>query len=117
MQQITCLNCPLRCSIEVKHDESAILAVEGNNCERGYKYAIELINLPYRNLVTYVKVKNSTARSVQVTTTQPVPCDKIQDLEEMLAGITLVAPVKKQDIVLTNVLNTGIDIMAISQAL
>ena len=46
MQQITCLNCPLRCSIDVEYDESAIYSIERNNCERGYRFAIDLLDLP-----------------------------------------------------------------------
>ena len=117
MQQITCLNCPLRCSIDVEYDESSIYIIEGNNCERGYRFAIDKLDLPNRNAFAYVKVANSSAKTVKVITTKPISRDLIPMLEEELAKITLNAPVKVQDLVIANVFNTGVDIVAASQAL
>ena len=117
MQQITCLNVLYDASIDVEYDESAIYSIERNNCERGYRFAIDLLDLPNRNMFGYVKVENSTSKSVKVITTKPIPRDLIPVVEEMLSKITLNAPVEVQDLVIKNVLDTGVDIVAASQAL
>ena len=91
-------------------------SIERNNCERGYRFAIDLLDLPNRNMFGYVKVENSTSKSVKVITTNRFR-DLIPVVEEMLSKITLNAPVLAQDLVIKNVLDTGVDIVAASQAL
>lgn len=117
MQQLTCLNCPFRCKIDVEYDEDSIFAIEGNNCERGFRFVLDSLNLPKRNLSVYVKVENSSVQKIKVTTSHPINRDLIPDLEDMLGKITLQAPVKPGDLVLANVLDSGVDIISTEQAL
>lgn len=116
MQQLTCLNCPLRCRIEVEHSEDAILAIEGNNCERGFRFALDSVNLPKRNLSAYVKVENSSVQSVKVATTEPISRQLVGKVEKILDQLVLKAPVKINDLVIPNVLDSGVDIIAVGQA-
>ena len=85
------------------------------NRERIHKYIEYVKNEiedPRRIVTTTVKVKNGEHPLVPVWTADPIPKDKIFDLVKMLRKIKLNAPVNPDDIVLKNIFNTEINVLA-----
>ena len=47
-----------------------------------------------------------------VRTSEPVPKEKIKEVINQLKGLTVKAPVRREDVILRNVAGTGADIIA-----
>ena len=111
-QQITCINCPVGCRMTVTQNEAGdVVKVEGNTCLRGDKYARQECTLPLRMITAVIPVENSRI-PLSVKTASPVPKKLITDVMEALKKLQVTAPVSLGQIILKNVCNTGIDIIA-----
>lgn len=70
MQQVTCIECPMGCTVEVEVQSGAVVSVSGNGCPRGKAYAESEVTCPVR-VVTSV-VRTVDGRMVPVKTSKPV---------------------------------------------
>jgi CxxC motif-containing protein len=87
------------------------MSVTGNTCKRGETYGINEIKNPVRVVTTTVKIDGGTHAVLPVKTKNPIPKDLNFKCIEILNNITLKAPVKMGDIVVKNILDTGVDIV------
>ena len=67
---------------------------------------------PTRIVTSTVPVRGGSLRMVSVKTASAIPKRKIADCLHRLKGIELEAPVKIGDIVIKNVCDTGVNIVA-----
>jgi CxxC motif-containing protein len=110
--EITCINCPMGCSLNVVMENGNVNNVAGAACKRGIAYAeLECTN-PTRIVTSTVPVRGGGLRRVPVKTGNAIPKSKIASCLHSLKGIELEVPVKIGDIVVKNVCGTGIDIVA-----
>jgi len=109
--EIICTVCPKGCTLRVKYQDDQILSVEGG-CKRGEKYAASELLDPRRMVASTVKVKNGVHPLVPVYTSQAFPKPLIPQLARALREVEVSAPVKINQVVLKNALDTGIDIVA-----
>ena len=111
-QQITCINCPVGCRMTVTQNEAGeILNVEGNTCLRGDKYARQECTFPLRMITAVIQVENCSM-PLSVKTASPVPKKLIPEIMDAVKKLQITAPVALGQTVLTNVCDTGIDIIA-----
>ena len=111
-QTITCINCPVGCRMTVSlSDTGEFLSVTGNTCPRGAKYAQQECTLPERMITAVIPVAGSET-PLSVKTASPVPKKLISSVIDELARIQVSLPVTIGQIVLPDVLNTGVDIIA-----
>lgn len=117
--ELTCVVCPFGCQIEVEIDEDKnVLSVVGNTCKRGENYAKTEIKDPRRNICSTVKVLGSKEKYiVPVKTSKEIPKDKISECMKEINKATVSVPVHIGDIVIKDVLNTGVDIVATNNVL
>lgn len=115
-RELTCITCPMGCALTVELEENKVISVMGNTCKRGISYAEAECTNPTRMLTTTVKVCGSKAPLVCVKTAMPVPKPLLSQCMEELNKIKVNAPVKRGDVILSNILDTGIDILATSEA-
>lgn len=111
-RELTCIGCPLGCSITVTMDGNEVTSVTGNTCPRGDAYARKEVTNPTRIVTSTVRVTNGTAAMVNVKTASDIPKGKIFDCVAALRDIEISAPVKIGDVILSNVAGTGVDIIA-----
>ncbi len=111
-RELVCIGCPIGCQLEVKIDEDKVLEVKGNICLRGKTYAEKECTNPTRIVTSSVKVEGGEISAVSVKTKSDIPKDKIIQCIEELKGLVVSAPIKAGDIVLENVANTGVHIIA-----
>lgn len=114
-REMTCICCPLGCSLTATKEPTGEITVTGNTCPRGEEYARTEWLDPRRVVTTTVRVTGGKAGEeamVSVKTREPIPKDKIQDCIRVLASVTLKAPVHIGDVVLDNVVGTGVDVVA-----
>jgi len=114
-RNLTCIVCPLGCRIEVEMSDGKIFNIKGNVCDRGLGYAKEECTSPKRVLTTLVRVKGGSLPVTSVKTTKPIPKELVGKVHDALAKITIEAPVEGGTLVLSNVLNTGADVIVTRQ--
>lgn len=112
LRELVCIGCPIGCQLEVKIDEDKVVEVKGNMCLRGKTYAEKECTNPTRIVTSSVKVEGGEISAVSVKTKSDIPKDRIIQCIEELKGLVVTAPIKAGDIVLENVANTGVDIIA-----
>ena len=111
-KNLTCVACPLGCSITVELDDAGnILSVTGNTCKRGDAYARTEMTNPTRSLTSTVKVSGGAHPVVPVKSAAPVPKSMMFDCMKEINQVTLQAPVKIGQVVIQNILGTGVDIV------
>lgn len=112
LRELVCIGCPIGCQLEVKIDEDKVVEVKGNMCLRGKTYAEKECTNPTRIVTSSVKVEGGEISAVSVKTKSDIPKDRIIQCIEELKGLVVTAPIKAGDIVLENVANTGVHIIA-----
>ncbi len=108
----TCIVCPRSCKGEliIKGDNN--YETKGFLCKRGVEYARnEYIN-PKRMLTTTVKIKNGTFSNLPVVSSGEIEKHKLFESLDYLYSIQVDAPIKEGDILVNDILGTGIDIIA-----
>ena len=113
-RELTCIGCPLGCSITVTLENGEIKDVTGYTCKRGHDYARKEVTNPTRIVTSTVRLTGSAtgAAVVSCKTAQDIPKGKIFEIVVALRQVTAHAPVKIGDVLLSNAAGTGVDIIA-----
>lgn len=111
-QKITCIVCPVGCDITVRGSGDQIKSVEGCSCNRGIEYAKTEFTHPSRILTTTVKIDGGKEPLLPVRTKEPIPKELLLDCMDVIKKVRVQAPVNRYDVIIKNILNTGIDIVA-----
>ena len=109
---LICIGCPLGCPLEVEMEGAEVLTVTGNTCKNGEKYARKELTNPTRIVTSTVRVSGGALSMVSVKTASDIPKGKIFDCVRELRAIDLTAPVAIGDVVIENVCDTGVAIIA-----
>lgn len=109
-----CIGCPLGCRLEVDEhpDDHAIVEVRGFSCRRGKEYAIQEHTAPQRMVTTTVAIDHAPWVRLPVRSKKAVPKDKVMAICGALRTVRVSAPVSNGDVILANVLESGVDIIA-----
>lgn len=112
MRELSCIVCPLGCGLKAEIENNMIKSVEGNRCNRGAAYAeAECLN-PSRALTTTVRVEGGHIPMLPVKSAAPLPKGLLFDCMKAINAVTARAPIAIGDVIVENILNTGIDIVA-----
>ncbi len=111
-RKVTCINCPLGCSLEVEILDDDSIIVTGFQCSRGEDYAKKEILNPTRTITSTVPVLNGDVFLVSVKTSSDIPKKAIKDCMLALKGIVVQAPIYIGDVIIKNICNTQADIVA-----
>lgn len=111
VRNIICISCPLGCHLVVTKDGDNI-SVTGNTCKNGEKYGIEEMTNPKRVIPTTVVCLNGKLPRLPVKTADAVPKGMIFDIMKEINKVEVKAPVKMGQVIIPNVLNTGVDVVA-----
>ena len=109
--EITCINCPVGCRLQITVEDGCIKQITGNQCKRGAVYAKQECTAPRRMITAEVPVKGSRM-PLSVKTREAIPKELILACMAALSNVELVAPVAAGTVVLENVCATGVDIIA-----
>ena len=111
-KELICIGYPMGCPIVVEMEDGKVLSVTGNTCPRGESYARKEVTNPTRIVTTTVRVDGGKVPMINVKTELDIPKDKIFECIAALRGVTMKAPVHIGDIILENVADTGVNIVA-----
>ena len=116
--QFNCTTCPSECllTVEVKRGADGAVAevysVAGNNCPRGDKFAHQELTCPMRVLTTTVAVSGGDEALLPVRTVEAIPLELHAQAMVLIRGLVVEAPIRMGDVVLKDLLDTGIDLIA-----
>lgn len=107
-KELTCIVCPVGCSLRI--DESG--HVSGNHCKRGLEFAQSETTNPTRVVTTTISIEGAIYRRLPVVSSQPVPKSKMMEFVKAVQLIKVEAPIYCGDVLLSNVLGLGVDVIA-----
>lgn len=116
--QFNCTTCPSECllTVEVERDADGHVAevrsVTGNNCPRGDKFARQELSCPMRVLTTTVAVSGGDEALLPVRTAEAIPLELHAQAMVLIRGLVINAPIHMGDVVLENLLDTDINLVA-----
>lgn len=116
--QFNCTTCPSEChlTVEVERDADGavveVRSVTGNNCPRGDTFAHQELTCPMRVLTTTVAVSGGDGALLPVRTTEAIPLAVHAQAMDLIRGQVVKAPIRMGDVVLEDLLHTGIDLIA-----
>ena len=111
-KELICIGCPLGCNLTVEMDGGQVVSVNGNTCKRGDDYARKELTDPRRIVTSTVPVAGGNLPVVSVKTASDIPKGKIRECLCALKGVTLTAPVQIGEVIVENVADTGVDVVA-----
>lgn len=110
-RNLTCIVCPIGCSIDVEINGGEVVSVSGNTCARGAEYAKKECISPERGVTSTMRCTNG--EMLPVKTSKPISKDKIFGCMKLINGATAVLPVKVGDVLIKDVF--GSDIVAAAE--
>lgn len=111
-RELTCIGCPLGCSLTVTMENNEVTSVTGNTCPRGDAYARKEVTNPTRIVTSTVRVKGGKAAMVSCKTASDIPKGKIFDVTAELEKVEVQAPVHIGDVLVADVAGTGVEVVA-----
>ncbi len=116
-REMVCVSCPIGCAVTVELDDNnEVVSVKGNTCPRGDKYARQECTHPERMLTSTVKLEGGKLPVISVKSASPIPKEMLFEAMKEINKVTLKAPVKIGDIVIKDILGTGVDIIATNES-
>ncbi|GMQ62604.1 DUF1667 domain-containing protein [Vallitalea maricola] len=110
-KEFTCIVCPMSCHLTV-YQEGDNIIVEGNTCNRGKVFGENEYVNPKRMLTTTVKIDGSHLKRLPVISNDEIPKSKIFECVNELYKMTVKAPIDRGDIIIKDICNTKVDIVA-----
>lgn len=108
MKDLVCIVCPRGCSLKVDDN----LNVTGNFCPRGAIYAKNELTHPVRVITTTVKINSSYECRLPVKTNTAIDKNLMFKVIGELKNIEVNAPIKIGDIIVKDILGSGVDVIA-----
>lgn len=115
---IICTICPKGCHIglaEGSPDGKGRINpadIYGNKCKRGRTYALNELTNPVRMLTTTVNVNGGELPMAPVKSEKPLPKGMLMECMQVISAFTAEAPVKMGDVLIKDILGTGVNIVA-----
>ncbi len=111
-KEFTCVSCPMGCTLQASPADDGEFKISGNKCKRGLIYGLQEMKDPRRNISSTVCVKGAEINALPVKTAKPIPKNKIFEVMEELNKIIVEAPIHVGDVIIEDVLHTGVNIVA-----
>ncbi|MBP5091477.1 MAG: DUF1667 domain-containing protein [Bacilli bacterium] len=108
-KEMICIQCPRGCRLSI---DTETLAVTGNSCPRGEKYAVSELTHPERTLTTTVRVIGGLIPRASARSDKPLPKESLFEAMDVINALSFEAPVHLGDILVENILGTGANIIA-----
>lgn len=110
--ELTCIGCPLGCTLTVTLEDAKVVHVTGYSCKIGLDYAHEECTHPTRIITTTVPVRAGNFPRVAVKTIKPIPKSHIMLCMKAIQSIEVRAPINIGDILCKDLAGTGVSLIA-----
>ena len=109
MKELICIVCPRGCHLTV---DEATLNVSGNSCPKGEEYGKNELLSPMRTVTSSVAIVGGIHPRLAVRTDKAIPKAKIFDIMNEVHSFTAKSPVKRGEILIENICDTGANLIA-----
>ena len=110
MTELICIVCPKGCHLHV--DEQDDYKVTGNSCAKGAEYGHKELTNPTRVITSTVIITGAAHSRLPVKTDRDIPKPLIFESMKLLNGVEVQSPVKTGDIIVKDILGTGVNFVA-----
>ena len=100
-KNLTCIECPIGCEIEVELENGVVLSVKGNSCPRGKIYAEAEVVCPKRVVSSTVRAENGEI--IPVKTDRPIRKDGIFDVMKKINKVVCKGSVALGEVLVENI--------------
>ena len=107
----TCIICPNSCEMEAEYEGTEIFSVTGNLCPKGKTYVLQELTDPRRTIATSVRVLGGELPLASVRLTSAIPKTLIFEAMRQIEKITLHAPVRIGDVVISHLLGQNCNVI------
>lgn len=114
IRELTCIGCPMGCSLTVEVENGVAVSVKGNTCGIGKKYAEQEVSEPKRMVTTTALTADGVP--VPVKTAESVPKDSIFDVVAAIKAAQVKLPAKIGDVLIEDAAGTGVAIVITKDA-
>ena len=111
-KEIICTVCPMGCQIRVSGEGERIDSIEGFSCPRGEAYGRSEFAHPVRLLTSTVRIEGAEGPLLPVRSSAPLPKELLLSCMEVLKNTKVQAPVRLHDVIVRDILGTGVDIIS-----
>ncbi|MBR5152077.1 MAG: DUF1667 domain-containing protein [Clostridia bacterium] len=105
-RELTCIICPLGCSLVAELEDGQVTAVKGNTCPRGAVYAREECTNPKRTVTSTVRCKDGSMVSVKTDGT--IPKEKMAECMDAINHVILDLPVSVGDVIIEDIFGCNV---------
>lgn len=105
-RELTCIVCPVGCSIVVKMNDNGEIEVSGNSCPRGAVYAENECIAPVRTITTTVRCK--TGEILPVKTASSIPKEKMFEAMKIINKACPPLPIAIGDVIIEDVFGNSV---------
>lgn len=105
-RELTCIVCPIGCSLSVDIQDGKVIDIKGNTCPRGKIYAENECVSPVRTITTSVVCKSGEMLSVK--TDRPIPKNKMAEAMKIINKVSPALPISVGDVIIENVFGSNI---------
>lgn len=105
-RELTCIVCPIGCSLTAKVDGGKVTEVVGNTCPRGKAYAEAECVAPMRTITTTVRCEDGQILPVKTHTT--IPKEKIFQAMRTIKIAKPVLPICVGDVIIEDVFGSKV---------
>jgi CxxC motif-containing protein len=112
-EKIVCIGCPLGCRTTLRiGGRGEVLKVVGYKCNQGRQYVLEEYHNPVRILTATIRTEKCPRPLLPVRTNRPILKSKLKEATLALVRVKVKPPVKVGQVILPNLLNSGVDVVA-----
>jgi CxxC motif-containing protein len=115
-EELICITCPLGCHLSIDRGPGDILAVSGNRCSRGVKYAEEELLAPKRVISATARIVgailNGSISRLPVRTSGPYPKDGVPEALKAIYALSVKLPVRRGQVLIKDLGGQGVDVIA-----
>ena len=110
-KEFICIVCPSSCHLSV-YEENGEIKVKGNECRRGEEHGIQEYREPLRMLTTTVAVNGGLLPRLPVISGREIPKAKLTKCLDLLYKMEIATPVRCGEVIVKNICDTGVDVIA-----
>ena len=111
-QHLTCIECPIGCSLSVAIENGVVVKVSGNKCPKGQAYAVAEIENPVRTLTSTILAEGLDIAMLPVRTDKPISRRLLMKAMQEIKAAKISKTVSAGEIVIQNLLGQGINVIA-----
>lgn len=100
-KELTCIVCPVGCTLLVEMDGKTVKSVSGNTCPRGKEYAQSECTSPKRTVTSTIRCSDGSLLSVK--TDVPIPKNEIFRCMDIINSTVVKLPVRVGDVLIDGV--------------